>query len=100
MHLPPYIIKGKTIPVPFVEDWVDGIAIFPFIFIKEDPNRTAERERTLIEHEKIHIRQQLRGLLIGFYIKYFYYNWKYGYKNNPYELEAYAHQEDWKKTTD
>jgi len=45
----------------------------------------------LLEHEKVHIKQQLRGWLIGFYIKYLYYNWKYGYWNNPYEVEARNH---------
>ena len=75
----------------------DAIAIWPFIFIVKEDNRTADELRTLIEHEKIHHRQQLRGWLIGFYVKYFYYHLRYGYKNNPYEIEAYAHQDDWKQ---
>jgi len=79
---------------PFI--WLNprwkGKAIWPFIFHADQiPSRT------LIEHEKIHLKQQARGLIIGFYLKYFYYNWKYGYENNPYEIEAYKHQDDWKK---
>ena len=69
----------------------NGIALWPFIFVLDKNNRT------LVEHEKIHIKQQERGLVIGFYIKYLYFQWKYGYDNNPYEIEAYAHQDDWKK---
>lgn len=68
-----------------------AMAIWPFIIIK------GEVSRTVIEHEKIHLRQQLNGWLIGFYIKYFYFQWKYGYENNPYEVEAYKHQNDWKQ---
>jgi len=67
-------------------------AMWPFIFYKEDP-----LSRTVLEHEKIHLKQQLKGFLIFFYIKYIYYHIKYGYKNNPYELEAYKHQEDYKR---
>ena len=70
----------------------NGLAVWPFIFFdKEIP------DRSLIEHEKIHIRQQLKGWLIGFYIKYLYFNFRYGYKRNPYEVEAYKHEDDWKK---
>jgi hypothetical protein len=94
--LPPYIITSKKIPIPFVPDWVDAITIFPFIFVKDKP-RTEDEYRTIIEHEKIHIGQQLRGLLIIFYIRYLYFSWKYGYKKNPYEIEAYEHQDDWRK---
>jgi len=41
-------------------------------------------------------QKQLKGWIIGFYVSYFYYSWKYGYKENPYEVEAYEHQGDWK----
>ncbi len=60
-----------------------AMTIWPFI-ITRDATISAETLR----HEKVHLKQQLRGWLIGFYIKYFYYQWKYGYKNNPYEIEA------------
>jgi len=60
-----------------------AMAIWPFIITKEKVI-----SETVLKHEKIHLKQQLRGWLIGFYIKYFYYQWKYGYENNPYEIEA------------
>lgn len=84
---PPYIMHVRRfIGFP---SWVDGFTFWPFIFVREGSSRT------LLEHEKIHFKQQARGLLIFFYLKYIYYNWKYGYKNNPYEVYAYAHQDDW-----
>lgn len=79
-------------PFFHLDDRIHGKAIWPFIFLSVD-----EPSRSLIEHEKIHLRQQLRGFLIFFYIKYFYYHFKYGYNDNPYEVEAYKHQDDWYK---
>jgi hypothetical protein len=69
---------------------INGIAIFPFIFIKRDYHD----EKKLINHERIHIRQQIEMLVIPFYLTYFYYNITRGYWNNPFELEAYKHDED------
>lgn len=85
MHKPPYIIKVEKfwwIYRKFYGEWLEGLTIYPFIFMLDPKN-----ER-LLRHEKVHIDQQIRGWIIGFYIKYFYYNWKYGYDNNPYEIEA------------
>ncbi|TLV00974.1 hypothetical protein [Dyadobacter luticola] len=44
---------------------VEGIALFPFIFI-----RTKTPGRFLINHERIHIRQQLEMGILPFYIWY------------------------------
>lgn len=60
----------------------DAMTIWPFIFIKDTI------DDKLLRHEKIHLEQQKRGYLLGFYIKYFYYQIRYGYENNPYEIEA------------
>ena len=76
-HLPPYIIQ-----VPFLWNQVRGFAFYPFIFVLD------KKDKKLIAHEMVHIKQQLRGWLIGFYIKYIYYQIRYGYENNPYEIEA------------
>lgn len=96
MKKPPYIFHVDNLY--FFPKWVTGAAIYPFIFIKNDNEQDAEEYITLIEHEKIHIQQQLKGWIIGFYIMYLYYNIRYGYKKNPYEIEAYAHQNDWRNS--
>lgn len=80
----------RTFPFLWRNKRWKGKTVWPFIFVSEE-----YPSRTLIEHEKIHLKQQLKGLLVFFYIKYFYYQWKYGYDKNPYEVEAYAHQKDW-----
>ena len=83
MSKPPYIIEVNKLWSGY-----KGFTFYPFIFVTEPDN-----ER-LIRHEKVHIRQQLDGWLIGFYLKYLYYQWKYGYEKNPYEIEAYRLQDD------
>lgn len=42
----------------------------------------------LILHESIHIEQMQREGAIAFTVKYLWYSLKYGYWNNPYEIEA------------
>lgn len=60
----------------------------PFaIFLAED-NPRYER------HEREHVKQMWRGLIVFFMIKYLYYLWKYDYWNNPYEISARAAEHD------
>ena len=77
-----------------------GITVFPFIFLlrKED-----KQNAVLLNHEKIHIRQQLELLIIPFFIWYAvaflirliqYKNWKKAYRNISFEREAYANEKD------
>jgi hypothetical protein len=80
---PPWIIK---LDKPIDGKW-RGRAIWPFIWTIDPDNIK------LMKHEHKHIEQQLRGWLVGFAIKYFYYQWKYGYWDNPYEVEARAAEE-------
>jgi len=67
-----------------------GIAIFPFIIIKKD----YKKEDALINHERIHIIQQLEMFIIPFYVLYFYYNITRGYRNNPFEIEAFDNDDN------
>lgn len=43
---------------------------------------------TWVKHENEHKKQWKRDGLIKFSIKYIYYLIRYGYYNNPYEIEA------------
>ena len=47
-----------------------------------------ENDTGLIKHETKHIEQIDRDGRIKFLIKYIYWLIKYGYTNNPYEVEA------------
>lgn len=77
-----------------------GITLFPFIFLlqKED-----KRNSVLVNHERIHIRQQLELLIIPFFICYGieflvkliqYKNRAEAYRNISFEREAYANEKD------
>jgi hypothetical protein len=49
--------------------------------------------QSVINHENIHYLQaQDCGCYLWFYLLYIYYSCRYGYKNNPFEREAYANQ--------
>lgn len=77
-----------------------GITIYPFIFLKR---RALKGDRVLVNHEKIHLRQQIELLVILFYVFYGiefmvrlmqYKNWNRAYKNISFEQEAYVNEND------
>ena len=79
---------------------INGIALFPFIFIRKPEDK---QNNILINHEKIHLRQQIELLVIFFYIFYVleYYYWLFKLKNKDlayrrisFEREAYANEAD------
>ncbi len=76
------------------------MALFPFILIK---HAHLKENRALINHEKIHLRQQLEMLIVFFYLWYLleflfllikYKNHREAYENISFEREAYAHEHD------
>ncbi len=78
----------------------NGLTLFPFIILKEE---NLKDNSYLINHEKIHLRQQLEMLIVFFYIwylaEYFYYLLKFkdskkAYYSIRFEKEAYTHQDD------
>lgn len=77
-----------------------GLTLFPFIFLKSE---TLKKNRVLINHERIHLKQQIELLIIPFYFWYGiefsfrllqYKSWQKAYKNISFEREAFACQED------
>ncbi len=77
-----------------------GISLFPFIILKNKQDVTND---TLINHEKIHLKQQAELFVIFFYLWYVlefimrlfqYKNWNMAYLNISFEREAYANELD------
>ncbi|AXT62817.1 hypothetical protein D1816_21555 [Aquimarina sp. AD10] len=77
-----------------------GIALWPFIVVK-DP--FLKKDEYFINHEKIHLRQQVELLVIPFYFLYFteycfrllqYRNAQLAYCNISFEREAYLNEDD------
>ena len=77
-----------------------GLTIFPFVFLKE---KNLKVDKTLINHERIHLRQQLELLIFPFFICYslefiirmvMYKSWRNTYLNISFEREAYTNEKD------
>lgn len=75
-----------------------GITFYPFIFLKFSKDKD---NGIFINHEKIHLRQQIEMLIIPFYVWYGieyliriiqYKNKKTAYQNISFEREAYQNE--------
>ena len=75
-----------------------AITLYPFIFVR---NASDKYDKVLINHERIHLRQQVETLILLFAIWYFldflfkylrYRNWDKAYRNIIFEREAYNNQ--------
>lgn len=78
--------------------WVEGMALFPLILVRR-PNP----DRVLINHERVHLRQQLELGIVPFYlwylVEYLIRRWQYrdhytAYRNISFEREAYTNEKD------
>ncbi len=77
-----------------------GIAVWPFIIVK---NRAYATDAVFINHERIHLRQQLELLVVLFYIWYgieylirllYYKDRHLAYRNISFERESYGNERD------
>jgi len=88
--------KGFLLTITFL--WVDGMALFPFIL-----SRRKAPSRYFLNHERIHLRQQLELGLVIFYVWYLieylirfvqFRNHYLAYLHISFEKEAYTHERD------
>ena len=86
-------ISKLMVPKGFV-----GLTLFPFIFLKR---KELKHNAELINHERIHLKQQRELLIIFFYLFYIsewliklikYKNAFLAYKNLSFEREAYLNE--------
>lgn len=76
---------------------IKGIAIFPFILVKKG----SKTDPILLNHERIHLRQQKEMLIFPFYVVYLM-EWivksiryrKDAYREISFEREAYFNEQD------
>ncbi|MBP6757764.1 MAG: hypothetical protein KA133_00815 [Flavobacterium sp.] len=75
-----------------------GLAIFPFVLVKHSSDK---KNLVFLNHERIHLRQQLELLVIPFFVLYLmdffvklvrYKNFDLAYRNICFEREAYANE--------
>jgi len=78
----------------------DGMTLWPFVILK---NKQLKNDKTLLNHERIHLRQQAELLVIFFYVWYgiefmlrlLRYKNKYqAYRSISFEKEAYGNEKD------
>lgn len=76
----------------------NGLTLFPFVMIR---NNFDKENKVLINHEKIHIKQQIQLLVLPFLIWYlleFLFRWiqfknkNKAYRNISFEREAYENE--------
>jgi hypothetical protein len=77
-----------------------GLTFFPFVFLM---NKEDVLDKVFVNHEKIHLRQQLELLVLPFYVWYvieFLIRWiitkdkNVAYRNISFEKEAYTNEKD------
>lgn len=77
----------------------DGVVLWPFIFIKR---KELKRDPVFMNHERIHLRQQLELLIVFFFIWYLteylirliqYKDSYKAYNKISFEREAYANEQ-------
>ena len=94
----PFIIESNKIceAVSWMMD-VEAITIYPVIICRD------LTDKVIINHESIHVKQQLETLLVGFYLVYIlhylinlirYRDSSIAYENIIFEREAYNHEND------
>lgn len=75
-----------------------GFAFFPFVFLKYN---YLKKDARLLNHENIHLKQQLELLIVPFYVFYIveflirlnqYKVWHVAYRNISFEREAYKNE--------
>ncbi|MBC7743991.1 MAG: hypothetical protein H7096_02730 [Flavobacterium sp.] len=86
------------IHIPFLP--ATAMALYPFILLKK---KGLIQDIEIINHERIHLRQQVELLIIPFYLLYFinyllnlsyYLNHDRAYFNIVFEREAYCYDKD------
>ena len=77
-----------------------GITLFPFVLLVDKKDR---EDAVMMNHEKVHIRQQLEMLILPFFIWYgveFLFRWMQcrekhlAYRSISFEKEAYANEKN------
>lgn len=65
--------------------WIGGITLGHRVYFK---HAKADIEAWRVEHERVHVWQVEKHGIVKFYLTYLFYLLRYGYRANPYEVEA------------
>ncbi|MGK6352313.1 hypothetical protein [Parapedobacter sp. DT-150] len=94
------IVISRLLTSLFGFGFAQGVLVFPFIFLK---SKRLRADVYLINHERIHFRQAVELLVVGFYLLYLfefllrliqYRQLDRAYRGISFEREAYIHDKD------
>lgn len=95
------IVVSRFLTRMFSFGFAKGMLVFPFILLAE---RRYRNDPVLLNHERIHYRQAVELLVLGFYVLYLAEfivrwiqsggNWQQAYYDISFEREAYSHERD------
>lgn len=92
------IIVSKSLIKVISFNFAKAMAIYPFILVND---KMLKQDAVLVNHEKIHLRQQIELLIIFFYLLYAleyvknflkYKNHRLAYLNISFEKEAFTYE--------
>lgn len=97
-----YIVSGRLLDLLTLNNkTVSAMALWPFVIFRD---QAARNNPVIINHERIHHRQQLELLILPFYIWYFIEYWTAMFRNGfnhqsaymgvSFERKAYAFERD------
>jgi hypothetical protein len=96
-----FILVSPTFIKYFTPKNIAGMTIFPFVILE---SKTLKEDKTFVNHEMIHIYQQMELLFIFFILIYYteffvlflkYRNWNKAYRNISFEREAYENESNY-----
>lgn len=82
------VLEAKGLYSWFLYKFNYGAITMPWKTIHIRSDRIGIQYKALLNHELVHIDQIKRLGAIRWSIKYFYYQLRYGYLDNPFEVEA------------
>ena len=94
------ILVSKTFFKIFTNNFAKAIALYPFVIVK---SKELQQDAIILNHERIHLRQQLELLILPFYIWYIiefaimlikYKSFRKAYQNISFEKEAFENDRD------
>ncbi|MGG5577237.1 hypothetical protein ACPDHL_07850 [Myroides sp. C15-4] len=92
--------KNKIIVCKYLPNHIAAITLFPFIIYKK---ASYAQDPVLVNHERIHLKQQIELLILPFYLWYgiefllrllYFRNKQKAYRSISFEQEAYTHEAD------
>ena len=68
---------------------VAGITLYPFIFYNKKSLKYNKDFEALQFHEFVHVDQVCKNGWFKFYLDYLWQSFRFGYRSNKYEIEAF-----------